>query len=213
MFCPECGKTVENDAAYCPECGVRIQNTKGVMSAPSSFGRTDKRYLPSLIGGALLLISFFMPWINFMILSVPGYKLIKIASGMDKLLAIIAWLVPIGGAITMYLSYTKNENIKRATLVTGLAALLVLVWLLASIVADLKRMGGSFGNVFEVMDIGLYFMMVGIVFLGISIRSRDIIRLAVSKTKVISKSIFCTQCGMENLTSAFFCINCGQRLE
>jgi drug/metabolite transporter superfamily protein YnfA len=213
MFCPECGKTVENDAAYCPECGVRIKNTRGVMPAPSFFGRTDKRYLPSLIGGALLLISFFMPWIDFMIMSVPGFKLIKVASGMDTLLAIIAWLVPIGGAMTTYLSYRKNENVKKAALVTGLVALLVWVWLLSSIGADLKRMGASFGDIFKAMDIGLYFMMVGVVFLGISLRSWDIIRSTAPQSKVISKSIFCTQCGKENLTSACFCINCGQRLE
>jgi len=213
MFCPECGKTAEEGVVFCPECGVRIKNTKGVVSVPPSFSRRDKHYLPSLIGGALLLISFFMPWIDFTIVSVPGFKLIKIASGTDKLLAIIAWLAPIGGAITTYLSYIKNENVKKVALATGAVALLVWVWLFFSMGAELKRMSGAFGDVFKAMDVGLYFMLLGIVFLGISIRSTKIIGATSSKSKVVSRSTFCIQCGRENPISAHFCTNCGQNIE
>lgn len=51
-----------------------------------------------------------------------------------------------------------------------------------------------------------------LLFVGVLMVSK-IIRPTVPPRRVVSKSIFCTQCGKENPGAASFCTNCGQRLE
>ncbi|MBU1182090.1 MAG: hypothetical protein KKF00_08015 [Proteobacteria bacterium] len=143
---------------FCPECGARVQQVKDSTSSPQTSGSLDRQTLLAMIGGGLLLVSFIMPWIDSGFISVSGFELIKVASGAEKLLALIAWLVPVGGGITAYFTYTKNVNMRLASLITGEIALVVYIWLIFSIRGDV----GGLGNVFNIMGIGLYLMMVGI---------------------------------------------------
>ncbi|MEW6675557.1 MAG: zinc ribbon domain-containing protein [Nitrospirota bacterium] len=105
MFCPKCGSEIGKGDRFCSNCGTMIE--EGISASPS-IGVAGKQNLP-LIGGAFLLLSFFMPWIDLGFISVSGFNLLKAASGAEKLLALIAWFVPIGGGITAYLAYTKIE--------------------------------------------------------------------------------------------------------
>lgn len=128
MFCPECGKEVGAGGSFCSSCGTKIE---GSSAATLSVGVPGNQNLV-LMGGAILLISFFMPWIDLGIISLSGFNLTKAASGSEKLLALIAWLVPIGGGITAYFAYTKNENVTKAALFSGVIAAIVWVWLFFS---------------------------------------------------------------------------------
>lgn len=168
MFCPKCGSEIGKGDRFCSNCGTMIE--EGISASPS-IGVAGKQNLP-LIGGAFLLLSFFMPWIDLGFISVSGFNLLKAASGAEKLLALIAWFVPIGGGITAYLAYTKNRNTTITSLIAGAVALLVWVWLFFSIGTDIKKMSGSFGDVFKAMGVGLYIMLAGIVCLGIGIKRR-----------------------------------------
>jgi len=49
-------------------------------------------------------------------------------------------------------------------------------------------------------------------FFCMAVITRKVVRAIIPKGKVISKGIFCGQCGKENSPSASFCTNCGQRL-
>ena len=67
-----------------------------------------------------------MSWIDLGFVSVAGFKPMEAASGTDKIFAIIAWLVPIGGGITGYFTYVKNVNTARAAMVCYLPHLLTI---------------------------------------------------------------------------------------
>jgi len=165
MFCPECGKEVKEGSVFCPECGARVQQVKNSTSPSQIIGSFDKQTLLAMIGGGLLLVSFFMPWIDAGFISVSGFQLLKTASGKEKLLAIIAWLVPIGGGITAYFAYTKNSNLTTISGISGWVALIVWIWLFFSLKSEI----GS--NVFKALGIGMYLMVGGIALLFLHIKS------------------------------------------
>lgn len=173
MFCPECGKEIEEGSAFCPNCGAKIEGDIKVSLSTNGVG---KQALP-LIGGALLLISFFMTWVDMGLgISVSGYNLIRLAdSGTEKFLSLLSWLVPIGGGITAYFAYRKSSFTKYVSFVSGIVALVVWIWLLIGIGTGMKELTGkltgsscSFSDVFEVMGVGFYIMLAGIVCLGIA---------------------------------------------
>lgn len=168
MSCPECGKEISAGERSCPNCGAKVEG--GGSSALLSIRSSGNQNL-SLVGGALLLVSFFMPWIDLGFISVSGFGLLKVSSGSEKLLAIIAWLVPIGGGITAYFVYTKNVNVRKVSLITVVIALFVWLWMFFSLGVDIKKMTGSFGNIFQALGIGLYLMLAGVVCLAISVKS------------------------------------------
>jgi len=53
MFCPECGKTVEEGTVFCSECGARVSEAFGKKEVVAGEGGAVKGFF-------LLLASFFM---------------------------------------------------------------------------------------------------------------------------------------------------------
>lgn len=161
MFCPECGKEIGTGGGFCSNCGKKIDETAAISSPVS---RTDRQNLLALIGGAILVLSFFMPWVSSWMGSISGFDLMKIAdqmaSGGQKFIVFIVWLIPIGGGITSYCAYTRNRKTTWIAVATGTISLLV--WCL--LFYGFKKNGVSTG-------VGFYLLLVGIVCLGISVKS------------------------------------------
>lgn len=117
----------------------------------------------AIIGGALLLISFFFPWIDIGI-SVPGFKLFSGAdTDAEKLLTAITWLIPIGGLLSGVLGYLKNSMSGPVSIVVGIAGLAILVWFYLSISYELmnKYRSAGFGDTLQVLGFGVYVAAVG----------------------------------------------------
>lgn len=167
MFCSKCGKEMNSESVFCPECGARIQGT--VLSSALAVS-ASKHNLLALIGGTLLVVSFFMPWVDLGFTSLSGYNLIRAASGAQKFIALLAWLIPIEGGITAYLSYTKNGNTIRASLITGIITSIIWGLLFFSLGSEIKGMTGNFSDVFKAMAIGMYLLLGGIVCLALTVK-------------------------------------------
>lgn len=61
--------------------------------------------------------------------------------------------------------------------------------------------------------VSIVIVMAGLLllFVGVVIVSK-MIKPGIPKSRIVSRGIFCTQCGKENPATASFCTNCGQRL-
>ncbi len=59
MFCPNCGKEVEEDFNLCPNCGTRLKDVPAGGKVSKSV--QDKGFLIGLIGGAAAFVSCFLP--------------------------------------------------------------------------------------------------------------------------------------------------------
>jgi zinc-ribbon domain len=159
MFCNKCGKEIAEGSSFCASCGA---NLVAGESTVASISKKDLNIL-AIIGGALFVVSFILPWIDLWMISIPGYKVAKIvyenSSGSIKYIALATWLIPISGIGIIYYAYNKSENIDgviKSTLVGSAALFCFLLY-------DIKKEVGSFGNAFKVMDIGLYALIAGIV--------------------------------------------------
>ena len=166
MFCNKCGKEIEAGTLFCANCGASIKEGAGAID------KKDLNIL-AIIGGALFVVSFILPWIDLWMLSIPGYKLAKImyanGSGLIKYVAPTTWLIPISGAGIIYYAYTKNENVDRTIRNTLFGSAALFCYLLY----DIKKDVGSFGNAFKTMDIGLYALIAGIVVFAICVYKKE----------------------------------------
>lgn len=123
----------------------------------------NKPNILAIIGGALLLISFFFPWIEA-IVSIPGFKLMSAASkGSETALFVAIWLIPVGGILVGILGYTKSNSSNAISLITGLASLLILAWFYLSLTFELMGKYKTAGplDTFQVIGLGVYVAAVG----------------------------------------------------
>jgi hypothetical protein len=123
----------------------------------------SKPNLLAIIGGALLLISFFLPWVEWVV-SIPGFRLLAAADpGAEKLLFYLTWLIPIGGLLTGFLGYTKNRYSGAISIVVGISGLAILVWFYLSLSYQLmgKFKSAGFGDTLQVLGFGVYVAAVG----------------------------------------------------
>jgi uncharacterized protein YbjQ (UPF0145 family) len=65
MFCPKCGKQVNDDATFCPNCRAQLKAT------PNSTAPMGATAMPSTTGGWGLPMLFTAPF-------VPGYKIDRV---------------------------------------------------------------------------------------------------------------------------------------
>src|ERR1039457_1792383 len=161
MFCTQCGKVLSTGTTFCPYCGVKTQE-KAIEDPLAT--SSSKLNFTALIGGALLVLSFFMPWLNLGFFSVAGYQLMQIGSGADKLLALLVWIIPIGGGIVAYFAYTRSAHIILASIATCGISILVWLWIFIRVGSEV-----NFGNIFQALSIGMYILLVGIACLVLTI--------------------------------------------
>jgi zinc-ribbon domain len=168
MFCPKCGKEMTEESAFCAGCGANIGT-----EAKSASRDINNLNILAIIGGALFVVSFILPWIDLWLLSIPGYKLAKIvyenSSGPIKYIALTTWLLPISGLGIIYYAYTKNENTDSTIKITLLGSVALLCYL----IYDIKNEVGSYGNAFRTMDIGLYALIAGIAVFAICVYKKE----------------------------------------
>lgn len=173
MFCSECGNEIGKDDKFCPNCGKMIEKVFSPPRSKQSFSsiNTEKiQFLPIIIG-ILFIACFFMPWMDIGIISVSGFNCYKVASGFERFIALLAWLIPIGGFLIIYLSYKKNSDLKITSIFLLFIALFVWIGIFISMGLEIKRvLGGSFTNVFEAMGIGLYTLLAGIILLAVYLK-------------------------------------------
>jgi len=83
------------------------------------------RMSPATIGCLVLLGSFFLPWINFIGISVAGYKIPELSAKWQWL-----WLIPTLSGIAALLGFAGKRHIEVAQLAGGvpLVALVVVVY-------------------------------------------------------------------------------------
>lgn len=85
-------------------------------------------------------------------------------------------------------------------------------WNLFGIKRGTKLVLKSSGFLFPsaVIYVALGFGVILLTFIALKILKRS--KATVSEADILSKKIYCTQCGKENLASAAFCTNCGEKL-
>lgn len=70
---------------------------------------------PAMIGCFVLLVSFFLPWINFLGMSVAGYQVGKLSSNWQWL-----WAIPVISGIAILVAMAGRRHIEIAQVAGGL---------------------------------------------------------------------------------------------
>ena len=94
---------------------------------------------------AIIALSFFLPWINFLGFKLSGFDFTQKSGGASFLL----WVVPFFGIVALTASITKT-NLKTAACLAGIAPLIVLGYGFTDSGADLLKM----------LDVGGYIAIV-----------------------------------------------------
>ncbi len=130
------------------------------------------------ISALILFIAFFLPWVDLGIVSLPGYKLIKVGEGLASLASSLGekeaslpsevyliYLIPVVSLIIMYMGL-KGKRAKLLSIVLGALILLGFVLYFVD--------GGSL----EFFGLGLYLTFLGAV--GLILGALDIFKLNLS---------------------------------
>jgi len=94
MYCSNCGNKVSENAVFCEKCGTNIRGVRNEVrnEVPAAKnGITATTFFS--IG---LLISFFLPWVDFRFFTVSGYN---IPASLEKLLSLGNALESFGNAL------------------------------------------------------------------------------------------------------------------
>lgn len=85
------------------------------MNTPNTQSAISVKVSPAVIGCFILLISFFLPWIQFFGSSVAGYEVGKLSSNWQWL-----WAIPIASAAAILLGFAGKRHIEIAQVAGGL---------------------------------------------------------------------------------------------
>lgn len=177
------------------------------------------------IGSAAAIIAgFFMPWASIWGVSLPGYKIPEIASGIHQfsramsgrgdpnfLLAYSVYAVPLLALLTILDALGGSTNERRSRSFGALAGglpLLGFTYVLGKIGADL----------FQILAIGAYWTVVaGVVLLWITLQSfprstTDATYLSSASREGVKSQRTCSRCGSYNKSGDRFCVECGAPL-
>ena len=129
--CTDCGTNISDQAPTCPSCGrpsPRTPEPRASIGAP----------VVGLIGGGMLAISPFLPWVTLGMISASGLQ----KTNNEALLLVAAGAI---AAITAITSVAQRKPFPRwVPLVTGLGSG-VLTWVYMTAVKE-QIAGMSFGN-------------------------------------------------------------------
>lgn len=190
MNCLKCNASLPEGKLFCPKCGYLNDTTSG--SSKFETGQSQWLQLPpnlskqnifAIFGGILLVIAFFLPWIEYpnSLGQLSGYKIVtenikwqteSIIGGWEAVgnharfsveiivLMIAGILLPISGGITAFLSYKKNTWAMHASLASIITAVVILIVLFN------QKMKIKLLSVF---DSGVFVMLAAVVLLLASI--------------------------------------------
>jgi hypothetical protein len=180
----------------------------------------------SIIAGSIIIIAFFLPWTKAVFdLSASAWDMIEFLFKMftrterlpEDFRAFLPFLLvalPICSAIVIFNSAnTLNDNsdkTKSAKVVTIIVYILVIITLLY---AQSQNPFSDFSNVFDMLGVGFYLTLIGVVYYLVDIFT---IKRITSKTNdsPAQPAIFCTNCGKQYTTNnaGQFCEECGSKL-
>ncbi|MFZ6017846.1 MAG: zinc-ribbon domain-containing protein [Nitrospirota bacterium] len=229
MFCPECGKTVEERAVFCPNCGAKVGDTLQVASPTSQPIKNHmlRKISPAIFG--IALICFFLPWVNVSCAGqkVAAFKGIQLVTGTtievpgiyeDKKVEkvkgeVLAILVFLSAVIGFVLSFLKGKKGNLGPAIVGGFGTILLLLLTVKLDNDISREGE--GMLQLNYTVGFYLTL--ILFLsaiGINIYSmvREKAGVLSQNKKVKIQAKFCAHCGAKLESDSAFCPECGHSL-
>lgn len=142
-ICVSCGNPIGPRTDGCPRCG----QPRGAPRGPGSGGQ-----ITALLGGMLLALGVFLPWVSLGKLS---------ANGLEKTDNEALILVGFGalGALMALTALAKKKNVGAwVPLVTGLLGFGVTAFYYSELWSQLAGLGASFD---PMIDSGIYVCMVG----------------------------------------------------
>lgn len=180
----------------------------------------------SIIAAGIIFIAFFIPWTKSMFgMSVSSWEIIeklftmfsnakKLPEDIRAYLPFILIAIPIcSGIIIFNNAKTLNDETdktKSSKIITIIVFVLVIITL---IYAQTKNPFSDFSNIFEMLGIGFYLTLIGVVYYLV-----DILTVK-TKNKQINKSssqteCFCSNCGKQYNTNnaGEFCEECGHKI-
>lgn len=184
----------------------------------------DKTRNIRIASAAAMIAGFFMPWASIWGVSLPGYKIPEIASGIHQfsramsgrgdpnfLLAYSVYAVPILALLTVLdaLGGSTNERRRRSLgALTGGLPLLGFTYILGKVGMDL----------FQILAIGAYWTLIaGVVLLLSTLQSfprsaADASYLSSARGEAAKGQKTCNRCGSYNKIGNRFCVECGAPL-
>jgi len=117
-YCYSCGAKTQPNAVICVSCGVGF---KGIFNNPINGNLEDVIKKPTFWAAVVLLVSFFLPWLDALILSISGWQLRDLARllSMDddgfilNFLIYLMYLLPIISIIIIISYFTENAFIHK----------------------------------------------------------------------------------------------------
>jgi hypothetical protein len=116
MVCPACGRKVDEGMQHCPGCGAKLPEQPMLAPAPPDAEPAQRRtvtpYWLALVGGVLLSVGPFLPWMTAGMLSVDGIQ----KTGQE------AWIIVGMGVIVASVGLSALTSSRR----TGTATVVLL---------------------------------------------------------------------------------------
>ncbi len=234
MFCPECGKTVEDDVIFCSNCGVKVdENLQAVTPAIQSLKKPmvimfmengTKKFSLAIFG--IVLVCFFLPFITVScqgqkITTLTGIQLVTGTTieqpsmfGKKQVQKVsgepLAALVFLCAAFGLGSSFIKGKKSAIAPAAAGGIGLISLLMLKLKLDNEILREGKGMLE----LEYGVGFWVVLILFLIAIVLN---VYLMQGKTFSLLEGIgtkgykFCTHCGSKNDIGNGFCSDCGTK--
>ena len=180
----------------------------------------------SIIAAGVILIAFFMPWTKSMFgSSISAWDIVEQLFSMltkakrlpEDIRAYLPFLLialPISSAIVIiYNAKTlndSNDTTKSSKVVTIIVFVLVIITL---IYAQTKNPFSDFSNIFDMLGIGFYLTLIGVVYYLVDILTVKTKTIQISKSPAQTE-LFCSNCGKQYNTNnaGVFCEECGNKL-
>ena len=185
MFCSNCGSQVSGSVKFCASCGAAVAASSGESSSGSvslggssgisSASLSGIRKVPSLLGsgGALLLVTFFMPWIS---VSCSGQELVRFSgadlasgpnfqgrhSGGDVLLYLVplAAIAALACAIYLFSRGSSSPSVRGVAFILAAAAVIPMLLKWISIQTDLSKQSSQTGGLLTTGTLGGFWLAI-----------------------------------------------------
>lgn len=191
MYCPHCGKEMENSAKFCPHCGgknlnpVQVAPCRSVASGSGTAGLTDLFRWILVALGAIHVLMFFLlsyadnQYLSILGLDVPGkmtaLNYIRFSLGVAEyglvdesvaLVNLVVCLIPLCLGIVTLLSSLKGLSKKGCILTIVLAGVCLLDYLILGVAFQAAEQLG-----YETTAGGAIACLVSLAQLGVAIAS------------------------------------------
>lgn len=174
---------------------VRMSIKKGPSNIAAPDRQTSFRVwnIPAVASGAIIAISFFLPWFRYESASLSGFAIFYglMNHGINKVTGSVVelgkgdtlayvfrfysvllggWLIPVCGGLTAYFSYKGSRKAMRSSLITVISSIYVFLiltyWPHYLVFSYVTGNIDNIGNPLKHIDIGIVILLIGLI--GIS---------------------------------------------